>query len=177
MAKSVGGRPPITQEQIENVYAAIALRAPEHVAARYAGIGESTYYLYKSEGEKAREKQERGEPLGRLEKRYLEFLEGLKDAKANAIIGHLNVINNAAMNEPSWADRMLKIWMPDEFNPPQRHEITASKKIILLLKESKVTLEDVIADLGEELAREIITQEVGDELAKQLFNSRATITA
>lgn len=172
------GRPPkLTKRVTETICNAIGIGTPLSAAAVYGGITYPTFTLWVNRGEKARILQDSGQEVPESELEYLTFFNNVQEAKANAGVTWANVLNTAANNDPNFAFRMLQVWFPDTYNPPQKHEVTLQNKIITLLKEGKVTFTDVVEELGEELTKEIITQAMGHELATQLFNSIATTTA
>jgi hypothetical protein len=82
---------------------ATALRAGNYAltAAQFAGISRTTYYRWLAHGETAREKADAGEALTVDEERYLTFLTTVEEARANATVRNVQVIQKAAQ-EGTW---------------------------------------------------------------------------
>lgn len=174
----MAGRPPkLTKKIQESVCGAIGIGTPLSAAAVYGGITYQTFTNWFNRGEKAKAVQDAGLEVKDNEKIYLAFFDNVQEARANAAVGWANTLNTAANTDPSFALRMLQIWYPETYNPPQKHEVALQSKIVTLLKENKITIEDVVEELGLELAEQMLSQAMGDNLARQLFNSiRANTT-
>lgn len=165
------GRPPkLTKKVSETICAAIGIGTPLSAAAVYGGISYPTFTLWVNRGEKAKMLQDEGLEIPDTETEYLTFFNNVQEARANAAVGWANTLNTAANTDPSFALRMLQIWYPETYNPPQKHEVALQNRIVTLLKENKVTIEDVVGELGLELAEQMLSQAIGDNLARQLFD-------
>lgn len=121
-----GRKEKLNKKTIEAIAAAISIGATQEIAARYADIGESTYYAWLVDAEAERSRLQLGgepstEPRPRL---LLELVEAIEAAKGERAIRWLGVVNEAANVDPSWAFRMLERLHEGYAPPTQRTELT-----------------------------------------------------
>lgn len=127
----------LTERVQEDICAALMIGATHEIAAGYAGIAIDTFYYWKREGEKVRErlqkeakKAEAAEIAGekykpnykttRRETRLLKFLQAVTEANDSAAITHLNFLHQAAPTDPRISQWILERRFPDGFGPPSR---------------------------------------------------------
>lgn len=125
MAKR-GRRPSeLDSPKVTNLIA--ALRAGnyfEHACA-YAGIAPSTAYRWLERGRREQQSQAEGNPKDPIEQHYLELCESIEKARADAIVGNVAIIQNAAKNG-TWqaAAWWLERTMPNQFGRQIKAEVT-----------------------------------------------------
>ena len=114
-AMTAGRKPKLTPE----VQAAIcqAIRAGNYngVAANYAGIGESTFYLWMAQGEQAKSGPK------------LEFLEAIKKAESDAETRNVALIETAANQSWQAAAWWLERKHNERWGRKERQEVTGEK--------------------------------------------------
>lgn len=125
MAKQ--GRRPTELEnpKIQNLIT--ALRAGnyfEHACA-YAGIASSTAYRWLERGRREQQSQADGNKPNNIEQHYLELCETIEKARADAIVGNVAIIQNAA-KAGTWqaAAWWLERTMPNQFGRQLKAEVT-----------------------------------------------------
>jgi len=121
-----GRKEKLNKKTIEALAAAISIGATQEIAARYADIGESTFYAWLVEAEtEKRRLAEGGEPSTEQRPRLLlELVEAIEAAKGERAVRWLNVVNDAANVDPAWAFRMLER-LHEGYGPPaQKTELT-----------------------------------------------------
>lgn len=125
MAKQ--GRRPTELEnpKIQNLIT--ALRAGnyfEHACA-YAGIASSTAYRWLERGRREQQSQADGNKPNSIEQHYLELCETIEKARADAIVGNVAIIQNAA-KAGTWqaAAWWLERTMPNQFGRQLKAEVT-----------------------------------------------------
>jgi transposase len=125
MAKQ--GRRPTELEnpKIQNLIT--ALRAGnyfEHACA-YAGIASSTAYRWLERGRREQSSQADGNKPNAIEQHYLELCETIEKARADAIVGNVAIIQNAA-KAGTWqaAAWWLERTMPNQFGRQLKAEVT-----------------------------------------------------
>jgi hypothetical protein len=120
-----GRKPKLTDSTIRDITAALSIGATIEIACAYAGVSSSSYYNWINAGKEALEKFD-ADPkikLTEIEKKYLRFYDEIEKTKAYAAIGWLQVVNDAANHDPSYALRMLKIRYPDGFKETSSGEL------------------------------------------------------
>ena len=110
-----GRKSKLTPETQEAVCKAIRDGNYNHIAAAYAGIGESTFYLWMSLGERARSGK------------YLEFLEAVKKAEADAEVRTVALIETAAHENWQAAAWWLERKHNERWGRKERQEITGAE--------------------------------------------------
>lgn len=127
-----------------------ALRVGAYVedAAQSAGVAVATVYNWLARGEEHRDSN--GKTPAR-EKPYVEFLEAVEKARADAVVANLALVRKAAQRG-SWqaAAWWLERTRPDKFGRRDRHEVDVSGKT-----ESKVTIEIPSTDEFERQVAEV----------------------
>ena len=124
----------LTKTVEEDLCAALSNMHTYESAAGYARIGSSTLSLWRSQGRAAREKDAAGEILDKNEARKLKLLDALDQAEAEGVFSLHQVVINAAKVDPHYALRLLAIRRPDDYNPPQRTEVTGAKGSALVIQ-------------------------------------------
>ncbi len=94
-------------------------------AAAFSQVGERTLYDWLERGQMAELQEEMGEPVDEDERRYAEFSQAIEEARAYANITDMNVIGMAAQDDPTWAERRLKLRNPWMFKQEHRVEVMA----------------------------------------------------
>lgn len=144
------GRPTrLTKAIREKIYQGIRLGLPYERAAQLAGIHQSTFYMWKRKGmlKKA--------PI------YIKFLEELKKAEVEGEAAAINEIVKAARGSDKrpaqWqaAAWMLERRFPDRWARIQKLELSWQNEVVNLVRNGVVTFDDVSEELGDELAREL----------------------
>lgn len=120
---------------------AIRLGLTNKLAAQYAGIGESTFYLWM-------EKARGGDP------KYLDLLEALKRAEAQNAAECFEVIKRAAMDgtwtAAAWVLERRHNMVRDQIvDPPQ--EINTTELVDPTTEEGRAAIVAHVAELPEEL--------------------------
>lgn len=110
MPKPRGQKPKLTPQTQEKVCQAIRAGNYANVAARYAGIDESTFYRWLERGE--------NEPSGI----YCEFRKSVKDAESTAEVQAVAEVR--AAGRESWQASMtwLERKFPDRWGRKEKHE-------------------------------------------------------
>jgi len=123
----------LSNKVIEEICAAISIGADYKMAYTYARVSEGAFYLWKRVGEAEKERLDNdpeAKPSGdRYTKLCLKLLQSIEEAQADAGIGWLNVIDNAATVDPAWAKYMLEQKFPDSFAPPKQRNQTQTLNI------------------------------------------------
>lgn len=110
----------LTSKCQEDICDALALMHTYEAAAAYAGIGNSTLSLWRSQGREAREKDGRGQELLPEERRKLKFLEAVEDAEAQGVFRMHQVVIKEAERDARLALQMLQIRRPNDYAPPMQ---------------------------------------------------------
>lgn len=123
--KNRGGRPSkLTEEVFNAVMQALRAGNYQEVAARYAGISESTYWSWLERGKRERERIEDGIEPNSTETIYREFLEEVEQARAAAEVRMVGLIATAAKDTWQAAAWYLERSKPNQWGRRDRHEIT-----------------------------------------------------
>ncbi len=84
-------------------------------AAAFSHVGVRTIYDWLERADVEEARIEAGETPDEDEQKYVEFSRALEHARAYANITDMNVIGQAASNDPAWAERRLKLRNPSMF--------------------------------------------------------------
>lgn len=123
--KNRGGRPSkLTPEVFNAVMQALRAGNYQEVAARYAGVAESTYWAWLDRGRKERERIEDDVPPDPNEALYVDFLDEVEQARASAEVRMVGLIAQAAKNTWQAAAWYLERSKPNQWGRRDRHEIT-----------------------------------------------------
>lgn len=115
------GRPTLLTDEVrERIVSAVAGGAYFDDAAQFAGITERTFYNWIRRGKDAQEIMEAGGEIPDSEIPFLQFLQEVERARANAVMRNLTLIQTAASNG-SW---QAAAWYLERTNPRKwgRHE-------------------------------------------------------
>jgi hypothetical protein len=125
------GRPSLIddQERLDRLFLAISLGLRADEALKYAGIGKSTFYAWKSRGRDARDLQGMGIVARPGEVPYIEFLDRLEREDATFHVQNLAVMNRAARSG-SWraAAWLLEHLRPDDYSATPRRAPEATSR-------------------------------------------------
>ena len=115
-----GRTPLLNAETHERIVSAVRAGSYLDDAASLAGIGRSTLYLWLAEGKKAEQKHDNGQKLSDRDTTYLEFMDAVESARAEAQLRNVAIIQRAA-NEGTW---QAAAWFLERTNPRKwgRHE-------------------------------------------------------
>lgn len=116
-------------------------------AAEYVGIARSSVYNWIERGELEENRLDLGEEATPSEEKYVEFLDTIRRSQAFANITDMNVIGQAAKDDPVWAEKRLKLRNPDLFRQkigvevrrgPSAQEIERRRRLDILDRASAV---------------------------------------
>jgi Tfp pilus assembly protein PilF len=125
-------------------------------ACAYAGIGQSTAHMWMDKGSKARDKQDANEKLDAEDQRFLELLELIEKARAEAIQRNVKIIRQAGETGQWQASAWwLERTMPKEFGRQTRTEITGADGGAI-----QVSVESVNNRIAELLGEIVVADEV-----------------
>ena len=132
----------LNEETKARLIEGIRLGMTNKLAAQYAGIAESTFYLWR---EKARD----GEP------EYIELLESLKRAEAQSAAHALAVIKKAAQNgtwsAAAWLLERRHQYKRDAQVTPEPEEINTTELVDPTTEDGREAIVAHVAELPEEL--------------------------
>ena len=132
----------LNEETKSRLIEGIRLGMTNKLAAQYAGIAESTFYLWR---EKARD----GEP------EYIELLESLKRAEAQSAAHALAVIKKAAQNgtwsAAAWLLERRHQYKRDAQVAPEPEEINTTELVDPTTEDGREAIVAHVAELPEEL--------------------------
>lgn len=120
------GRPSLLTEDVATeLLRALRVGATVEVACAHAGISESTYYAWCQRGRAAAAIRDEVGPAAvpPLEQRYLDFLEGLPRAMANAEVSLLARMHEHARERWNPAAWLLEHRYPERYAGPRRLEV------------------------------------------------------
>jgi hypothetical protein len=120
----MGRRPGLTEEIQKNICDALTQGNYQDDAARYAGIAESTYYKWISRGMDERNRVEDGGKPDTKEVMYVEFVEAVEKARANASVRNVMLVQRAAQDHWQAAAWWLERSFPKKWGRKERHEVT-----------------------------------------------------
>lgn len=115
----------LTPEVQEKIVSALNAGNYQDTAARYAGITRATFYNWLERGRIERERIESGEKPSKSEAIYVEFIEAIEQARANAEVRAVALIQKAA-TEGNWraAQFFLERSHPQRWGALNRTEIS-----------------------------------------------------
>ncbi len=111
---TVGRKPKLTPEVQTAICQAIRAGNYNGVAANYAGIGESTFYLWLTQGEQAQSGK------------YVEFLEAVKKAESDAETRNVALIETAASQSWQAAAWWLERKHNNRWGRKEKQEVTGA---------------------------------------------------
>lgn len=124
----VGRMRKLDEKMKDEICKHIAVGCPFKVAANLAGIGTSTFFLWKATAiniiNELKDKKQTIENASKEDIVYLEFLDAIKKAEAEAIRRNVVIINAAANDHWQAAAWWLERRIPNEFARKERLEIT-----------------------------------------------------
>lgn len=94
----MGRKTKLTPERQDKIVQLIRAGNFANQAALAGGISEATYYNWLKQGEIARSRKERGERLTASQRSFLNFLEAIKGAEAEAEARNVALIQQAAQS-------------------------------------------------------------------------------
>ena len=123
-------------EKIESLLNYLRLGMYQNQAAAMAGIAESTFHYWKVQGEKAEARTEEDQELTAQEELELEFLEGVKKARADAEALHLANIRKAGEDTRTWQASAwwLERSFPERWGRKDRVEVTGKDEGPLIVE-------------------------------------------
>lgn len=115
----------LNKKTIEMICDAIAIGSSRELAAKYAGVSLSVFMLWMQQGREEHERLvQNGGRVNPERRLQLELLERVEDATAQAGIGWVQVISNAADKDPAWARWMLEVHFPEQYSAAKRLKIS-----------------------------------------------------
>ena len=144
------GRPiKLTSDVQEEICRATRIGAKREIAARAAGISESTFYGWVARGKAERERLQR--PRTRPRKRetpFLEFLEALERAEAKGEVTHLETIADDGSSGSKW---ILSRRHPERWAPTTKQEVSGPGGEAIQVKSVReMTYDELCAIIGPE---------------------------
>lgn len=134
------------------------LRGGNFVAAACAkvGISKALFYQWCDKGKAARERSEAGEGLTAEQSSFLEFLDTVEEARADAEIDSVRLLKQAAEHGLDGGDlRALTFFLergrPDHWGNRGRAQVEVTAKV-----EHKVDFEQLTAEQAAQAYREIV---------------------
>ncbi len=130
-------------------------------ACEAVGIAEKTYYNWIKKGKEVEEKAENGIQLTEEEANYLQFLQAIKKAKAEAIVKNVLVIQIAARKNWQaaawWLERTnYKDWGRKDFMKIDSNTTIRNSSLESLEKLLKNVPKDKILDIAKEFGNKIL---------------------
>ena len=119
-------RTKLNPEIAKAVVEAITAGNTHSVACDYAGISESAFYNWIKRGRDAVEAVDSDEEIPDSELIYVEFMEGVKKATANAVARNVLIIQKAAKRSWQAAAWWLERRFPQDFGRVDRHKLEHS---------------------------------------------------
>jgi hypothetical protein len=159
--KSAGRFTILTPQMIDDFVVMIKAGATFKMAINAMSIGERTFYLWLSKGEDVLEKveaaSEKGEKyiFGDNEELYLQFMQSIKRAEADAMRRNVAIIQAAAKKSWQAAAWYLERRDPEEFGRKYRLEHTGDKdNPVYLTYEERMKERRKERELGDDLTKE-----------------------
>jgi hypothetical protein len=141
-AQLLPGRPTdCTPETIKKIADLISVGNYATVAARVAGIADSTYYDWLKRGRNG-------------EYPFSEFSDAIKKAEADSETYRVSRIVQASAEHWQAAAWLLERKIPERWGRRDRQPVPWQDEVLQMLREGKVTLDDVRESLGDDLASE-----------------------
>lgn len=130
MAKKHTGRKPLHESDPEIIKRLIeALRSGNYIddACNYAGIAESTYYLWMDRGRQEKARIDAGQPADPTEAAWLDIYSEVQRARSEAVVRNVHLIQAAARGG-TWqaAAWWLERTRPDKFGRRLSAEVTGA---------------------------------------------------
>lgn len=122
-------RTKLTKDVISRVSDAIAIGATRELAAKYARVSVSSLLGWLAKAREMKAKIENGEKIRK--NIFLELLDAVEDAEAEAGITWQQVLDKASKTDPAWAYKMLRLRYPDGYIDKDLHEVTGDTKVII----------------------------------------------
>ena len=136
------GRPTdCTPETIKAITDLIRVGNYASVAARSVGISESTYYDWLNRGRRG-------------EKPFSDFSEAIKKAEADGETYRVSRIIQASAEQWQAAAWWLERKMPERWGRRDRQPVPWQDEVLQMLREGKVTLDEIQEALGDDLIGE-----------------------
>ena len=134
----------LTKKVKEAIYRGIRLGLAYDRAAQLAGITPRTFYSWKAKG------------IAKKAPIYIQFLHELKKAEIEGEAAAINEIVKASRKGTWQASAwLLERRFPDRWSRVQKFEIAWRTEVIGLIQSGSITAEDVRDELGDELAQEL----------------------
>lgn len=117
------GQPPkLTPAVRKQICDAISIGATQKMAAAYAKVSERVFYLWMERGQAEHERLE-ADPEAEVSPEEFEFLQlfqSVRHAKAVSGVTWIDILNQAAVKDPRWAQYLLEKRFPDDFGPSRQ---------------------------------------------------------
>ena len=121
----LGRNTKLTKHLIKKISEYISQGNPFYVAAALCGVSEASFYKWKAEGIKLL--RDEGKKRTEQQKIFVEFIEAIKKAEAEAISRNVKLISEAAQTTWQAAAWYLERRHPEDFGKKERHEITGAE--------------------------------------------------
>jgi phage terminase large subunit len=127
------GRPlALTEALADQIGLALSNGITREMAAKYARVSYSTFYLWYHRGKREFERRERGEVATREQEKseaiYLYFYNQIEQSEVDAVVGWQQIVNAAAKQDPGFAMRMLRLRDPKGYSEQQPLEDDSETK-------------------------------------------------
>jgi hypothetical protein len=135
-SRKLGAPTKLTKQRVELISDAISIGAPLTAAARYGQISYNTFVNWHKKGEMLEQQIQDGTPMpyNWRDKMLLYFYRQVEEAKAEAAINWVTVINDEAAVNPQWASWMLTKWFPEQFAERSHVDVTTGGEALPVSK-------------------------------------------
>lgn len=144
-----GRRIKLTDEVMNDIVAALSIGATEQIAAGHAHVSWSSFNVWMKLGRKTEELLQSNPKveLDDRQKLYHKLVKLVEQARAEAGVKWLQVVNSAANKDPQWASWMLSRKFPDAFGTTRQQVVGADGK--------EVVFRVVYGDPGDDSATDV----------------------
>lgn len=155
MATKRGRKPPsMSDERIKALLQALQGGNYIETACAYAGIAVSTVYYWLDRGRTEKARRDSGETPDKTKDVYLELLEAVEKARAQAVVANVTIVQQAARSG-TWqaAAWWLERSMPQQYGRRLQAEVTTSVTIEDLERRMLEFISDDSSDIPQIEAR------------------------
>ena len=121
-----GRIPSLTPERVKEILALLQVGNTDEVAANASGISRGAFYKWLARGRAAIEKMEKGEQIDDSEMMYVDFVDSVKKAKAEAIATAVTHVRRAMSKNWQAAMTFLERKDPENWGRKDRVDVHAT---------------------------------------------------